>query len=119
MSPAAGYSLTNNQSHRGRKPRSFGNSAISAISALGSLIVFPARNDLFEIASPHFVNHMSRLDYAGRLASSDAIGSGVVEGSAKALGLRLKAQGACWRHKNARAMAALICCRRTDQWDLF
>ena len=62
---------------------------------------------------------MTRLDYAGRLASGDAIGSGVVEGAAKTLGLRLKARGARWRHKNAREMAALICCRQTDQWDLF
>jgi hypothetical protein len=62
---------------------------------------------------------MSRLDYAGRLASGDAIGSGAVEGAAKTLGLRLKARGARWRHKNARAMAALICCRHTAQWDLF
>ena len=67
----------------------------------------------------YFVNHISRLDYAGRLASGDAIGSGVVEGAAKTLGLRLKARGARWRHKNARAMAALICCRHTDQWELF
>ena len=43
----------------------------------------------------------------------------VVEGAAKTLSLRLKARGAWWRHKNARAMAAQICCRQTDQWDLF
>jgi hypothetical protein len=66
-----------------------------------------------------FVSHISRLDYAGRLASGDAIGSGADEGAAKTLGLRLKARGARWRHKNARAMAALICCRHTAQWDLF
>ena len=67
----------------------------------------------------YFLGHMTRLDYAGRLASGDAIGSGVVEGAAKTLGLRLKARGARWRHKNARSMAALICCRQTDQWDLY
>jgi hypothetical protein len=67
----------------------------------------------------YFLGHMKRLDYAGRLSSVDAIGSGVVEGAAKTLGLRLKARGARWRHKNARSMAALICCRQTDQWDLF
>jgi hypothetical protein len=43
----------------------------------------------------------------------------VVEGAAKTLGLRLKARGARWRHKSARAMAALICCRHTDQRDRF
>jgi hypothetical protein len=67
----------------------------------------------------YFVGHIGRLDYAGRLAAGDAIGSGVVEGAAKTLGLRLKGRGARWRHKNARAMAALICCRHTDQWDRF
>jgi hypothetical protein len=67
----------------------------------------------------YFLGHLSRLDYAGRLASGDAIGSGSVEGAAKTLGLRLKARGARWRHKNARAMAALVCCRQTDQWALF
>ena len=60
----------------------------------------------------------ARLRRAG-WPSGDAIGSGVVEGAAKTLGLRLKARGARWRHKNARAMAALICCRHTDQWERF
>ena len=67
----------------------------------------------------YFVGHMPRLDYAGRLASGDAIGSGVGGGVAKPLGVQLKARGAPWRHKNARATAALICCRQTDQWNLF
>ena len=67
----------------------------------------------------YFVVHLSRLDYRGRLASGEAIGSGAVEGAAKTLDLRLKARGARWRHKNAKAMAALICCRHTAQWDLF
>ena len=67
----------------------------------------------------YFVSHIGRLGYAGRLAAGEAIGSGVVEGAAKTLGLRLKARGARWRHTNARAMAALICCRHTDQWERF
>ena len=67
----------------------------------------------------YFLGHIRPLDDAGRLASGDAIGSGAVEGTAKTLGLRLKASGARWRHKHARAMAALICCRHTDQWNLF
>jgi hypothetical protein len=62
---------------------------------------------------------MRRIDYAGRLASGEAIGSGAVEGAAKTLELRLKARGAGRRPENAGAMAALICCRRTGQWDLF
>lgn len=79
----------------------------------------PRRRAALDRMLGYFVSHIGRLDYAGRLASGDAIGSGVVEGAAKTLGLRLKARGARWRHKNARVMAALICCRHTDQWGLF
>jgi len=79
----------------------------------------PRRRAALDRMLGYFVGHISRLDYAGRLAAGDAIGSGAVEGAAKTLGLRLKARGARWRHKNARAMAALICCRQTEQWDLF
>jgi hypothetical protein len=79
----------------------------------------PPRRAALDRMLGYFLGHIGRLDYAGRLASGDAIGSGVVEGAAKTLGLRLKARGARWRHKNARAMAALICCRQTDQWELF
>ncbi len=79
----------------------------------------PKRRRILDRLLKYFLGHMTRLDYASRLASGDAIGSGVVEGAAKTLGLRLKARGARWRHKNARSMAALICCRQTDQWDLF
>lgn len=38
-----------------------------------------------------FLPRMGRGDYQGRLASGEAIGSGVVEGAANTLGLRLKA----------------------------
>jgi len=79
----------------------------------------PRRRAALDRMLNSFVAHLNRLDYRGRLASGDAIGSGVVEGAAKILGLRLKARGARWRHKNARAMAALICCRHTDQWERF
>jgi hypothetical protein len=79
----------------------------------------PRRRGALDRMLNYFVAHLNRLDYRGRLAGGDAIGSGVVEGAAKTLGLRLKARGARWRHKNARAMAALICCRHTGQWDLF
>jgi hypothetical protein len=79
----------------------------------------PRRRAALDRMLNYFVTHLNRLDYRGRLASGDAIGSGVVEGAAKTLGLRLKARGARWRHENVRAMAALICCRHTDQWNLF
>jgi hypothetical protein len=79
----------------------------------------PKRREALDRLLNYFVGHIARLDYAARLAAGDAIGSGAVEGAAKTLGLRLKARGARWRHKNARSMAALVCCRHTDQWDLF
>ena len=79
----------------------------------------PRRRAALDRLLNYFLGHLGRLDYAGRLASGDAIGSGSVEGAAKTLGLRLKARGARWRHKNARAMASLVCCRQTDQWALF
>lgn len=79
----------------------------------------PPRRAALDRMLGDFVSHIGRLDDAGRLAAGEAIGSGVVEGAAKTLGLRLKARGARWRHKNARAMAALICCRHTDQWERF
>jgi hypothetical protein len=56
----------------------------------------------------YFVKHLSRLNYAERLASGRAIGSGAVEGQAKTLGLRLKARGARWRKRNVQAMTALV-----------
>ena len=79
----------------------------------------PTRRKALDRLLMYFMAHIGRLDYAGRLAAGEAIGSGAVEGAAKTLGLRLKARGARWRHKNARAMAALICCRQSDQWDLY
>lgn len=79
----------------------------------------PSRRAALDRLVKYFVGHLNRLDYRGRLAGGDAIGSGSVEGAAKTLGLRLKARGARWRHKHAKAMAALICCRHTGQWDLF
>jgi hypothetical protein len=67
----------------------------------------------------YFVAHMVRLNYRERLAAGQAIGSGVVEGAAKTLGLRLKARGARWKQKNARAMAALVCVRNGQEWSDF
>jgi hypothetical protein len=67
----------------------------------------------------YFAAHITRLGYRERLESGQAIGSGVVEGAAKTLGLRLKARGARWKHKNARAMAALVCARHGEEWSSF
>ncbi len=79
----------------------------------------PARRRVLEALTQYFMTHMTRLDYRKRLASGQAIGSGVVEGAAKTLGLRLKARGARWKHKNARAMAGLVCVRNGQEWSKF
>lgn len=67
----------------------------------------------------YFGKHATRLNYAANLQAGQAIGSGVVEGQAKTLGLRLKARGARWRKSNARRMAAFISVRHSDQWNSY
>jgi hypothetical protein len=67
----------------------------------------------------YFAKHTSRLAYRQRLAAGQAIGSGSVEGWAKTLGLRLKARGARWRHKNVPGISALICVRSGSQWPAY
>ncbi|OWK39925.1 hypothetical protein FRUB_05815 [Fimbriiglobus ruber] len=67
----------------------------------------------------YFAPHVGRLNYAERLASGRAIGSGAVEGQAKTLGLRLKARGAQWRIANVNAMASLVCVRHSDQFEAY
>jgi hypothetical protein len=79
----------------------------------------PSRREVLEPMTRYFAAHMTRLGYRECLATGKAIGSGVVEGAAKTLGLRLKARGARWKHKNARAMAALVCVRNGQEWSSF
>jgi hypothetical protein len=67
----------------------------------------------------YFSKHVGRLNYAERLASGRAIGSGSVEGQAKTLGLRLKRRGARWKKVNVRPMASLVCVRHSSQWHAY
>ena len=67
----------------------------------------------------YFTPHKERLNYRALLEQGRAIGSGVVEGQAKTLGLRLKARGARWRRKHVRPMASLICVRNSIQWNAY
>jgi hypothetical protein len=67
----------------------------------------------------YFAKHTQRLNYAERLATGRAIGSGQVEGEAKTLGLRLKRRGARWKRRNVQPMASLVCVRHTHQWDAY
>ena len=79
----------------------------------------PARRVILEKLTRYFLSHRRRLGYAENLAAGQSIGSGVVEGAAKTLGLRLKARGARWKHKNVRAIAALVCVRNGAEWSSF
>ena len=67
----------------------------------------------------YFSKHTHRLNYAERLQSGRAIGSGQVEGKAKTLGLRLKARGARWNIRNVLPMASLVCVRHSSQWEAY
>lgn len=68
----------------------------------------------------YFSKHLTRLNYAERLRTGHAIGSGQVEGQAKTLGLRLKARGARWNFRNVRPMASLVCVRHSPhQWSAY
>lgn len=77
------------------------------------------RQRVTDRAVAYFAKHATRLNYAERLASGRAIGSGAVEGQAKTLGLRLKARGARWNIRNVRRMAALVNVRNSTQWDTY
>ena len=67
----------------------------------------------------YFSKHTKRLNYAERLGAGRAIGSGMVEGQAKTLGLRLKRRGARWNKRNVQPMASLVCVRHTCQWEAY
>lgn len=67
----------------------------------------------------YFAKHSDRLNYRAMLAQGKAIGSGVVEGQAKTLGLRLKSRGARWNKANVRPMASLVCVRNSTQWHAY
>jgi hypothetical protein len=79
----------------------------------------PERRSALEKLVGYFIKHCKRLAYRERLTAGQAIGSGSVEGWAKTLGLRLKARGARWRHKNVAGMSALICVRSGPQWPAY
>lgn len=78
--------------------------------------VQPSERLILEDMTRYFMANLKRLDYASNLKEGRAIGSGVVEGAAKTLGLRLKARGARWKLKNARHMASMVCLRQGPEW---
>ena len=66
---------------------------------------------------PYFSQHISRLNYRERLWAGLVIGSGMVEGNVKTMGLRLKARGARWKVGNVTRIAALIGLRHSGHWN--
>ena len=63
-------------------------------------------------------NHPQHLDYAGRLARGQSIGSGQVEGAIKELvNLRLKRTGARWCAEHVGPLVELIALSDTPEWN--
>jgi hypothetical protein len=79
----------------------------------------PPRRGILEGMMGYFAKHSTRLAYQQRLAEGRPIGSGMVEGGAKTLGLRLKARGARWRLENVDKMAGLVCLRHSTYWNAY
>ena len=79
----------------------------------------PERRIPLEQMMGYFAKHSTRLAYKQRLAEGRPIGSGMVEGGAKTLGLRLKARGARWRLENVDRMAGLCCLRHSTYWNAY
>jgi hypothetical protein len=68
----------------------------------------------------YFEPHGEHTDYAGRLASGQSIGSGLVEGACKqVIGRRLKQTGARWKVRRVERMATLCAVQASGQWDAY
>jgi hypothetical protein len=79
----------------------------------------PARREALESLTTYFAKHTRRLSYQERLKQGRSIGSGMVEGSIKTVGLRIKARGARWRVDNVDKIAGLCCLRHSSNWDAY
>ena len=65
----------------------------------------------------YFAKHPTRLDYAGRLAAGQSIGSGAVEGSIKQnVNLRLKRSGARWKAEHVGPLIELRALSHEPEW---
>jgi hypothetical protein len=76
-----------------------------------------ARRGAVEALVGYLSKHVGRVGYAGRLAEGRSIGSGLIEGTIKTLGLRMKARGARWVERNAEHMAALVALSNSTLWE--
>lgn len=76
-----------------------------------------ARRGAVEPLVEYLSKHVGRVGYAERLAEGRSIGSGLIEGTIKTLGLRLKARGARWVERNAERMVSLVALSNSTLWD--
>jgi hypothetical protein len=80
----------------------------------------PAKRRALEELEGYFYRQREHLGYAGRLASGQSIGSGLVEGACKqVIGRRMKQTGARWRVRRANRMATLCCTLHSDTWKTY
>lgn len=77
----------------------------------------PARREAVDKVVRYLSQHVGRVGYAERLAEGRSIGSGLIEGTIKTLGLRMKARGARWVERNAEHMAALVALSNSTLWE--
>jgi hypothetical protein len=76
-----------------------------------------ARRGAVEALVVYLSKRVGRVGYAERLAEGRSIGSGLIEGTIKTLGLRMKARGARWVERNAEHMAALVALSNSTLWE--
>jgi hypothetical protein len=98
-----------------------GHEAVQAhLEATRRQVRSPAKRRALGGLAGYFRGQAGRLDYAGRLARGQSIGSGLVEGSCKqVIGRRMKQTGARWRVRRANRMATLCCTVHGDTWDAY
>lgn len=79
----------------------------------------PETQAVMDDLTQYFFKQRNHVDYANRLAEGRSIGSGMIEGTAKQLGKRLKQSGARWNVANVPGMATLCCLRHSSQWEAY
>lgn len=79
----------------------------------------PVRRAALDDLIGYMKTHVGRMEYRSRLAEGRTIGSGLIEGQVKTLGLRLKARGARWVERNAEQMAALVGLSHSTLWETY
>jgi hypothetical protein len=75
------------------------------------------RREAVETLVSYLAKHVVRVGYRGRLAEGRSIGSGLIEGTIKTIGLRMKARGARWVERNAEHVTALVALSNSTLWD--